>query len=161
MAFDENEPEPTITSDGENATKFHPEEAPVEQRDHYKLLAGYNSGIYNREWADQKKIRRIDNLHIYDAIAGQLELTDWQKNYGRDLLKELNVRRIGYSIEYVAFTVCALTVRRDRRIYYPTRCDEDNDSLFCDLAENLGLRPTKVQSCMARLAPLFPWGFNQ
>lgn len=159
--FDENEEEPTITPDGDNATKFHPEEANESQRDHYRVLSRYNSGIYTRGRTDQSKIRLIDNLAVFDAIAGQLELTDWQKRYGRQVITNLNVRQVGHPIEAVVFAVCALTVRRDRRFYNPDRNDENNDPEFTRLKDELGLSDRKVRSCMKRMINSFPeWVHN-
>ncbi|QCC48117.1 hypothetical protein [Halobellus limi] len=160
--FDENEEEPTITPDGDNATKFHPDEAHESAQSHYRVLARYNSGIYTRGRTDQEKIRRIDNLAVFDAIAGQLELTDWQKRYGRSVVDNLNLREIGHPVEAVVFAVCALTVRRDRRYYNPDRSDENNDSEFLRLKAELDLSDKKIRSLIHRLIPLFPeWVNNE
>lgn len=146
--FDETDIEPTITPDGTNATKFHPEEAQSNDLLYWKRLAGYNSGVYNGSWTDQTAIRRQDNLAVYDAIAGQLELTPHQKRTGRDRLERLNIRAFGFGIETVAFAVCAVTVREDGRGYYPTRSPDNNDPLFVELAHGLNLRKSELRSAM-------------
>lgn len=149
--FDENETEPTITPDGQNATKFNPEEAPAGSHEHWRRLAGYNSGVYNGSWADQQAIRLNDNLAVFDAVAGQLELTNHQKRTGRDRLSALNVRSLGTGIETVVFAVCAITVREDGRGYYPTRKPENNDPLFVDMALELSLSPSAIRATMNRI----------
>jgi hypothetical protein len=149
--FDENEQEPIITPDGQNATKFHPQEAPSGKREHWQRLAGYNSGVYNGSWADQQAIRRNDNLAVFDAISGQLELTPFQKRTGRDRLSSLNVRSLGTGVETVAFAVCAITVREDGRGYYPTRKPENNDPVFVDIAHSLNLCPKEIRATMNRI----------
>ena len=126
------------------------------------MLSLLNTGMYARGRTDQEKIRRADNLAIFDAIAGQLELTDWQKRYGRAVVDNLNLREIGHPVEGVVFAVCALTVRRDRRFYHPNRDDENNDSEFLRLKDDLSLSDRNVRSLIHRLRPLFPeWVNNE
>ncbi len=152
MPFDEESEEPLTTPDTENATIFHATEAPEGRREYYKRLNGYNTGIYNGYWTDQTKIRRLDNLAIYDAVSSQLELTNHQKRIGRDMFDSLNLRKIGSQVPVVALCVASIACRPDRRIYHPYRRDESNDPLFVDFVDNLDERTSEVASCYDRVA---------
>lgn len=79
MPYDESAAEPLTEPDTNNATIFHPEEADTRDEAYWKLMAGYNSGVYTREWADQEKLRRMDKLAIFDAVSSAVELTTYQK----------------------------------------------------------------------------------
>lgn len=154
MEFDESKPEPIVTPDTDNATKFHPDEAPPNLRQQFARFERYNSGIYNGDWADKAKLRRIDNLALYDAVSSQLELTDYQKREGRRTFDRINLNRLGYHADLVAFCVCMWVVRRDGRMYHPKRADHNNDDLFVEIAERLGFRPRHIEACFNRVREL-------
>lgn len=152
MEFDEREPEPIVSPDTENATKFHPDEASPEQRDQYRRLERYNSGLYNGDWVDQEQVRRITNLACFDAISSQLELTNYQKRRGRELFDRLNLRRFGHPVEMIAFVVCMYVAREDGRLYHPKRAYRNNDPVFFQIAERLGFRLSLIDSCFNRVS---------
>lgn len=145
MPFDELSEEPLVSPDTGNATKFHPSEAPPEQEAYWKRLAGYNSGVYNGFWEDKAEIRRLDNLAVFDSISSQLELTNHQKRIGRMQFDELNIREFGYSVELIAFAVCAIVAAEDGRRYSPRAKSENTDSEFAYLADSLDFRPRLVE----------------
>ncbi len=154
--FDENEEEPIISPDTENATHFHAVEAPPEQRKKYSRFHGYNTGLYNGEWANKAELRRVDNLGLYDAISSQLEMTNYQKQVGRGLFDSLNLKLLGYRASLVAFCVCAYVCRQDGRIYHPKRSDRNNDTEFLRLAEQLDVKETKIEACLNRVSKELP-----
>lgn len=151
MEWDESQSEPLVSPDTEERTRFNPEEADPEHRAKFERLFKYNTGVYNGEWADESKRRRMDNLAIYDAISSQLELTPFQKRRGRELFDSLNLRRLGYPAEMVAFCVCVAVAREDGREYHPFRADRNNDEVFLELAEDLGFRTKQIASCLNRV----------
>lgn len=151
MQFDESQPEPIVSPDTDNATQFHPDEAPPELREQFERFERYNSGLYNGDWVDKAKIRRIHNLAIFDAISGQLELTEYQKRRGRQIFDRINLRRFGHPVELVAFCVCMWVAREDGRLYHPKRSSENNDTLFAELADDLDFRLGLVESCFNRI----------
>jgi hypothetical protein len=157
MPFDESESEPLTESDGLNATKFHPEEAPEHLRDYYRRLSKYNYGL-NLNWADNSEQRRQEALAIFDALSGNLELTPFQKRVGRARMDSLEIYKLGWSVEHVAFAVCAVTAREDGRLYHPNRSDDRNDSEFVRLARSLDLRPKGIDTCMQKITRMIERG---
>lgn len=125
MSYNEEEAEPLTAPDTGNATKFHPEEADSRDAEYWKLMAGYNSGIYTRNWADKTKLRRMDKLAVFDAISGNLELTTFQKTIGRNAMDKLDLRSVGLSVELAAFCLCVLAAAPDGRKYHPQAAKRD------------------------------------
>lgn len=154
--YDENEEEPIVSPDTENATHFHAVEAPPDKRKKYKRFHGYNTGLYNGEWANKTELRRLDNLGVYDAISSQLELTNYQKRRGRRLFDSLNLKLLGYKASIVAFCVCAYVCREDGRMYHPKRSERNNDILFLQFAEQLKVSEGRVEACYNRIASELP-----
>lgn len=154
--FDENEQEPIVSPDTDNATHFHYNEAPLEQQAKFKRFHGYNSGIYNGSWADETKIRRLDNLNLFDAIADSLELTTYQHGHGRELFDELPLKQLGYRAEIVAFCVCVLVAREDGRYYHPQRSNGRNDRLFEAVGSEFSEGPDRVTACLNRVEERLP-----
>ena len=145
MPFDELSEEPLVSPDTENATKFHPSEAPSEQKSYWKRLGGYNSGVYNGYWEDSTEIRRLDNLSVFDSISSQLELTPYQKRTGRMHFDDLNIREIGYGVELISFALCAIVAEKDGRRYSPRANPENTDTEFVRIADSLDFRPRLIE----------------
>lgn len=154
--FDEEKEEPTVTPDTENATHFHAIEAPPDQRKKFKRFHGYNSGVYNGEWQDNAALRRLDNLALYDAVAGQLELTDFQKRTGKELFDGFNQAHLGYTTTLVAFSTCAYVCRKDGRIYHPERSDENNDSLFVAFESDVPETKKQIRAGFTKITGRLP-----
>lgn len=153
--FDEEEEEPIITPDTDNATHFHAIEAPAHQREKFTRFHGYNTGVYNGEWHDNEEIRRLDNLALFDSISGQLELTNYQKRHGRQLFDSLNLNDFGYSAATIAFCVCAYVCRQDGRMYHPKRSDHNNDRLFSGFVKHLPKKDS-IEACYNRVSSRLP-----
>lgn len=163
MPYDENQIEPSTEADTENATKFYGSESLPGNRldnteslsEHYTRLANINSGIWTGTWADKEALRRSDNLAIFDAIAGQLELTPFQARVARTQFDDLNLRELsspnGIDTPLVAIMTCAIVCRQDGRIYHPNRSDNRNDSLFVDLLADFDYRIGVVRSCYEKV----------
>lgn len=152
MAFDEESTEPLTEFDTTNATKFHASEASPDQYAHYNELARYNTGLHQRNWSDQTELRRIDNLALYDAIVGQLELSPYQKSEGRAAFDRLSLRDFGFSAELIIFAVAAVVSRRDGRQYHPRRNPENNDTEFLRIANDFGWSTTHIERALLRVA---------
>ena len=149
MAFDEEQEEPLTSPDTNNATKFHPEEAETRDTEYWKLMAGYNSGVYTRNWADQTKLRRMDLLALFDSISGHLELTPHQKRIGRDAMGRVDLNKLGISMEMAAFCLCVLATAPDGRYYHPQA--RSNDRLMADMADELDLNKNKIIRALRRI----------
>ena len=165
--FDESQPEPATAPDTNNHTNFYGSDtsATAGSRrldgtesldDYYSRLANLNRGIWTGEWADKTQLRNADNLAVFDAISSQLELTDWQKQIGREAFGELNIRKLsspnGIDTPLVAIMTAAMACQPDGRIYHPNRGADTNDGLFVSLLADLGYRDRVVRSCYAKVA---------
>lgn len=159
--YDESKAPPLTSPDTNNATKFHQDEAPDGYRldgsksyeQHYKHMKMNNTGLWNGKWGNKKIIRTIDNLAMYDAIASQLGLTDRQKRIGRSRLLTVDNTRYGQmgGVRAVAFCLCKLVCGEDGRDYYPTRKGENNDSLFVEIADKLGLSQREIEKVIPKV----------
>lgn len=143
---------PTVlTSATENATNINPNDASSEkQRKKFSRLTKYNRGIWNGPRRENKEVTLSqDNLAIFDALAGQVGLTDYQKKEGRRILQRLNLGKLGRSVSLVAFSICALVANDDvpdGHRYWPTAKDTDDE--FSRVADGLSYRDETVLSVM-------------
>jgi hypothetical protein len=163
--YDETQPAPATESDTDNKTKFHPDDAnhDTDKRldgtatfeQHYARLASHNTGIYNGKWADKTKLRSQDNLAVFDAIAGQLELTRFQKTVGRDAYDGLNLRELsspgGADHTLIAIMVAAVVSGRDGRPFHPNSRDGNNDALIVGLINSFDYPDSVVHSTFGKI----------
>jgi hypothetical protein len=167
MPYDESQPEPLTELDTNNHTKFygndedadfdgtfrHDGTATYEQ--HYSRLALLNSGLYNGKWGDNEQRRKNDNLAVFDAVASQLELTNYQKTVGRRAFSELNLRDLsspdGIDTTLVAIITAAIVVRADGRFYHPNRDINNNDIPFVRLLDSLDYRESVIHSAYQKV----------
>ncbi|UBF22767.1 hypothetical protein M1M38_gp074 [Halorubrum tailed virus 27] len=148
--FNEEEVEPLTSPDTGNATKFHPEEADSRDAEYWKLMAGYNSGVYTRNWADETKLRRMERLAVFDSISGWLELTTFQKTIGRQAMERLDLREVGgISVELAAFSLCVLAAAPDGRKYHPQA--KERDALMAEFAEERGFEDGQIVRALRRI----------
>lgn len=162
MQYDENEEEPLTSPDTPNRTRLNPSEGKSPSQDYgpgkyWERLSRLNTGVVDSfGTADTKHQRRQERLAAFDAVAGQLELTSWQKREGRRIMETLRVGSGGLGIDlYLAsFTLAAYVVREDSastRTYHPRRADRNNCRLFLDVANDLGLDPNRIHSVLNRM----------
>lgn len=126
-----------LTSATENATNINSNEAsyddqPAKYRDYgipkYQKFSRYNRGWNGPKRENKEVNRNQDNLAIFDALAGQVELTNYQKKKGRRTLSRLDLPKLGRSVDLVAFSLCALVANddvHDGHRYWPTEKDTD------------------------------------
>ena len=138
MPYDESEQEPLTYSDTNNQTKFHAHEgiAPANDPNYWKRLRRANTGVVDSLGnADKEETREQERVQHWDIIAGagNLALTDYQKQEGRRLITELDLQRLGGRLTLACFSVAALVVSRDKhseRVFHPRRSDRNNCSKF-------------------------------
>lgn len=157
---DESSPPITTSGDTENSTHFHPDEGressldPHRELPKWQRLSLLNEGMWNgpRE-ENTEALRNQDNLHIYDAIACQLELTDYQKERGRSVYEELPLHKLGRPVEQYGFAVCILVANEDAEgsRYWPSKDKPDNDPLFREFGERLGLSFREQSSALMKV----------
>lgn len=159
---DEKSPPVTASGDTENSTHFHPNEGrstledhrcdlPMNQWDRLKML---NEGMWNGPRRENTEaLHRQDNLHIYDAIACQLDLTAHQKERGRAIYDDLPLGELGRPVEQYAFAVCIAVANLDTEgtRYWPTANKQDNDPLFAAFGEDLDLSLREQLSALMKV----------
>jgi len=152
----EREPPEVITSDTENATKVHPSDAPSHKYRQFQKFRAYNTGMWNGEERENtEQFRRQDDLHRYDSVASSLELTDYQKSKGRQMLDDFDAHSFGYSIDHIIFAICVLVANDDvaeGSRYYP-HPEASGDEAFVSVGESLGLDRADQVSAVEKVRP--------
>jgi len=140
----DHQPPDVLSSDTPNQTMIHPLDAPPEQREKYKRFRAYNTGAWNGPRRENKEIvHRQDDLHLYDAISGQLDLTPYQKKRGRCLLDTFSIGDYtapGRSAKSVIFALCIVVANADvpdGTRYWPHPDAASNDLQFEEVAEDI------------------------
>jgi hypothetical protein len=175
--YDENQREPAVWPDTDNHTKFHPDDDDANYpgyrrldgsrtfEGHFGVLESLNKGIWLGFWADNDKLRRQDNLAIYDAIVDSLELTPFQREVGRTEFDKLSLRELsspgpnGVNVYLVAIIVAALVIEWDsesrrmksHRVYHPNRTPENNDELFEELLAAYPYSKRTIRKCYQKV----------
>lgn len=144
----EKEPSHVLTPDTENATFFDPKEVNASTSVNYKRLRLYNRNTWKDRREENKEVtHRQDNFAIYDALAGQLELTDYQKEKGRRVFDRLELDDLGKPARLIAFGVCAVVSNDDVHggsRYHPQM--NNPDELFEHIIERLGFTIGQLHS---------------
>lgn len=141
----EKEPPSVITSDTENATQIHPEDASPDKQYKFRKFRAYNTDMWNGPKRENtEEFRRQDNLHRYDSIASSLSLTDRQKSVGRKKIEDIRFQDIAnqkVKFDHLVFALCVIIANRDVRDgsrYYP-HPEAAGDDDFVEMGETLGM----------------------
>jgi hypothetical protein len=118
------------------------------QRAQFKRMKRLQDGKSINNFGDRKNQRRLDREQRFESIASELELTAFQKQQVVDSLHHIDLQKLGYPMELVAFCVCILVARQDNRFYHPHRNQENNDRKFQKFAESL---PDREQRLILRV----------
>jgi hypothetical protein len=137
----EKQPPTVLASDTENATQVRPSEAPAHKQQKFQRFRAYNTGLWNGPRRENKEaMHRQDDLHLWDAIAAQLDLTDSQKKRGRRLFDSLDVdaltARREWASRHVAFGLAVVVANddvRDGTRYWPQ--SKHADECFASFAD--------------------------
>ncbi len=147
-SIEEKEPSEVLTPDTENATHFDPDDVHGSTPINYKRLRLYNRNTWKDRREENKEVtHRQDNLAIYDALAGQLELTDYQKEKGRRIFDKLELEKLGKPARLIAFGVCAVVANddvHDGSRYHPQM--NNPDELFVEIMDNLDFTVSQLHS---------------
>lgn len=144
-----------LSSDTNNATEIHPEDAPPHKQAQFRRFRAYNMGTWNGPKRENKSLKRNqDNLHRYDALASSLDLTPHQKARGRSVLADLDIRAIGIGVDPIIFAICVLVANADvdgGHRYWPRSDHPANDRIFRAVADDLGIGYNKQKSAITRV----------
>jgi hypothetical protein len=146
----------------DEATIFDPTDAPLtdrldgieSQRQHYQRLSVANSLNHNGKWRDENKQTEMNSQAIVDAVASQLELTDYQTERAKHFFDQLPDRfNQGYSTSLLALCVVGFAGREDGRRYHPSLISPSSvrephkPSPFRDLAIRLDISYSELYKC--------------
>lgn len=148
----EKEPSEVLTPDANNATFFKPSEGSDNHHQKYKRLRLYNRGTWKDRREENKEVtHRRDNLAILDAIASQLDLTDYQKSESRRTFDGLELGDIGKPADLIAFAVCIVVANDEVKgtRYYPTK--KSTDGIFSRVSGRLGYSVKKEQAAIGNV----------
>ena len=160
----EEEMPSVLTSETENATNINYNEASYEDQPDkyrnygtpkYKRLSLYNRGWNGPNRENKEVTHRQDNLAVFDALAGQLELTSYQKTKGKATIDKLDLQRIVRSIDLVALCACILVANDDvvdGYRYWPRANNADAD--FQRVIDGIDYDLDDVLSMMLKLDSL-------
>jgi hypothetical protein len=161
---DERSPPVTTSGDTENSTHFHTGEGRAALEDHllalpkskWQRLKLLNEGMWNGPQRENTEaLRTQDNLHIYDAVVCQLELTDHQKEWGRSIYDDLPHGELGRPVKQYAFAVGVLVANhdypREGKRYWPQENATDNDELFEQVGDDLDLSQRQQLSALMKV----------
>lgn len=120
----------------ERATTFNGSDASAGKRlddyeykkDYYRRLSVHNSLRWNGKWKDRRRETAKTASAIVDAVAGQLELTPYQKEEAHRKFSQLPDRyNKAYSTALLALCICGLVGRQDGRNYHPNQIHPDSN----------------------------------
>jgi len=173
--YDENGPEPTFELNTDNATKFYWRDPkanyPRERRfddsrefaNHYHRLYKHNLDVVGK-WNDQPKVRKRDNLAIFDAVANYLDVPEYHHKVAKTQFESCPLSKWsspdGIDVTLVSIMCLAVILQRDPRMgraYNPDRGTNNNDSLFVTLLDNLGYRQKDMRSCYQKTLAHIKW----
>lgn len=151
---EEREPPDVMTSDTNNATKVHPEDAPPHKREKFRRFKAYNRGTWNGPKRQNKEVvRRQDNLHRYDSLSSSLGLNDYQQSRGRSLLDEFDFMKEGVKVDNIIFGICVIIANDDVKDgcrYYPNPNAPDDD-VFEEVGNSLELDLSQQASAVEKV----------
>jgi hypothetical protein len=142
----------------DQATSFRSYDAPDGERldgseqfqDYYDRLGVANTLNWNGKWRDEHAETKRNALAIVDAVAGQLQLTDFQSGKARVWFTELPDKfNESRSTGLLALCICALVAREDGRTYHPNQYHDGSDveNNFVRVADDLDVTYSQLSSC--------------
>lgn len=155
---EERKPPDVITSDTDNATTIQPKDAPSSKRAKFRRFRAYNTDMWNGPKRENtQQFRRQDNLHRYDSIASSLDLNDYQKSRGRNVLDDINLNRLGINVDFAIFGICTVVANddvKDGTRHWPQHPDQKHgtsDTRFEEVANSLNLSWKKQMSVIKKI----------
>jgi len=167
MFYNENEDqEPITTADTSNATKINSSEGtePVYDKNgkmKWVRLSRINTGAADSFGNRDESVTRLQERAVaFDIISSHLELPDFYRREGRELMKHSidtqTLSRPGSSVHLVSFCLAAHLINRDSipRSYHPSRRDVDNDEHFLRVKHEFGFDGDMINSILQKIGEM-------
>jgi len=136
----------------DNATTLNPDDAPAHKRHQYRLHRRNNQPGQNGKWRDETVHIPKDRKNVLDAIAGQLELTDYQRQRSRHLLGQLPDDHFrANATKLVCFVLAGHVGAEDGRDYHPRNLIRNEANQYATEAAALGIEYSELASCWYRV----------
>lgn len=144
------------------ATSFNPYDAPLSERldgteskqDQFRRLRYQNTLRWSGKWRDERERTERAAHDIVASIAGQLELTRYQREESLRVFENLpDTYNQAYSTAMLALIVCGLIARQDGRDYHPNAIHPQSkkENEFTALADDIGVDHGQLFSCWRRI----------
>lgn len=145
----------------ERATTFDGGDAPSGERldgseslqNYYDRLSVWNSLGWNGKWKDRNRETTKNTTAIVDAVAAQMELTDYQKAEAQRMFSNLPDRyNQARSTALLALCICAIVGVQDGRNYHPSQVKYNTaDNIFVDIANEIEVSFSELYTCWRQL----------
>lgn len=144
-----------LSSDTENATVIPVSEASNDRQ--FERFREYNTGT--SRWFDDagENIRRENDLHFFDAIAGAIEMTAYQKKRGRNIVETCNFDQFtgpGFTSDMFVWGICVWMVNEAEENgsrYWPRSNEKNKDEQIGEIADDLGMDTRKQTSVLQKV----------
>jgi len=119
----------------------------------YSRLSIANRSTWDWKWLDRTQKTTQDAAAVVEAVASQLDLTEYQTQRAARFLSQIKQERVqGYSTAALAICLCGLAGRLDGRAYHPNNLL--NDPLpsepaeqFAEIARENDISYTALANC--------------
>lgn len=99
-------------------------------------------------WISRREQMVSDRRGVLDAIAGQLELTPYQRERAAHLMDDIDERRFrARKTALVLLCLCGHVGREDGRDYHPNRLNATGADKFAELARDISASHSELYSC--------------
>lgn len=151
-----------LNREAKPATDFDEDDVPNDlrldgletRRNFYNRLRVRHSHNWDGKRISETRKTKKDTSEILDAIASQMELTDYQKAQAHRAFSNLpSVYNDSTSTALLALCTCSLVANEDGRAYHPhqLRPESRKSNKFVELADELGVSYTRVYKCWTKL----------
>lgn len=144
----------------DHATTMDPSDAPAAERldgietkrEQMSRFSRSNTLKWNGKWRNERRETSENASAVVESIAGQLELTPYQKARALNIYDSLpDSFDTGYATGLLALVICGIVGRKDGRDYHPNQIrpgtQPDADNTFANLTDELGITYTELYSC--------------
>lgn len=140
----------------EPATSFNASEAPPDKYQLYSRMENNQRKECVGNWVDETELTVQDHKAVVDAIAGQLELTSFQKESAKRLLSDIPVEEFyGCGTSSIALAICAFPAWGDGRHYHPNTLHPSSnvETELTEFAGSEDISYTQYYRCWNRVKP--------
>lgn len=121
----------------------------------YQRLGVWHSENYDGKRISETQKTKSDRKDIVNAVATQIELTDYQEQEAARAFTNLpDSYKLSHPASLVALCVCALIANEDGRGYHPHQLRHNSScpNMFEQAADNMDFSYSEVYKCWSKLS---------